>query len=63
MRVLISVLKMIPDSGSPDLIWWDEQSKKTVIVELTICFDTLFGNAAERKRAEYYVTRGAEITK
>ena len=34
----------------PDIIWWDEHSKRTVVVELTICFDTLFKQAAERKR-------------
>ena len=28
--------------------------KKTVIVALTICFDTLYGNAAERETAKYY---------
>ena len=28
--------------------------KKSVIVELTICFDTLLENVAERKRAAYY---------
>ena len=33
----------------PDIIWWDEHSKRTVVVELTICFDTLFKQAAERK--------------
>ena len=34
----------------PDIIWWDEHSKRTVVVELTICFDTLFKQAAERKK-------------
>ena len=30
----------------PDIIWWDELSKRTVIVEFTICFNTLFKQAA-----------------
>ena len=38
----------------PDIIWWDEHSKRTVVVELTICFDTLFKQAAERKRRKYF---------
>ena len=38
----------------PDIIWWDEHSKRTVLVELTICFDTLFKQAAERKRRKYF---------
>ena len=38
----------------PDIIWWDEHSKRTVVVELTICFDTLFKQAAERKKRKYF---------
>ena len=38
----------------PDIIWWDKLSKRTVIVELTICFNTLFKQAAERKRKKYF---------
>ena len=38
----------------PDIIWWDEHSKRTVVVELTICFDTLFKQASERKRRKYF---------
>ena len=38
----------------PDIIWWDEHSKRIVVVELTICFNTLFKQAAERKRRKYF---------
>ena len=37
----------------PDIVWWDNVSKKLRVVELTICFETSFENAAERKTIKY----------
>ena len=37
-----------------DIICWDKLSIRTAMVELTICFDTLFKQAAKRKRKKYF---------
>ena len=34
-------------------MWWDDTKKKLSLVELTICFETSFDGAAERKQAKY----------
>ena len=37
----------------PDVVWWDDTRKKMCLVELTICFESSFQNAAERKTIKY----------
>ena len=37
----------------PDIVWWDDTSRKLCMVELTVCFETLFNEAAERKTIKY----------
>jgi len=37
----------------PDLVWWDESSQKLWLAELTVCFETSFLEAAERKEVKY----------
>ena len=33
----------------PDIVWWDDQQKSLMFVELTISYETNFNDAAERK--------------
>ena len=35
--------------GEPDIIWWDELSKRSVLVELIICFDTISNRPPREK--------------
>ena len=44
---------IVPTSSRPDIVWWDDTKKKLNLVELTICFETSFDGAAERKQAKY----------
>ena len=44
---------IVPTSSRPDIVWWDGTKKKLSVVELTICFETSFDGAAERKQAKY----------
>ena len=37
----------------PDVVWWDDTRNKICLVELTICFESSFHNAAERKKIRY----------
>ena len=37
----------------PDLVWWDDSLKKIVLMELTVCFESSFQHAAERKTTKY----------
>ena len=37
----------------PDIVCWDEDQKKIVFVELTVCFETNFKAAADRKQEKY----------
>ena len=37
----------------PDIIYWDETAKKVSLIELTVCFDTLFEGAIKRKEDRY----------
>ena len=37
----------------PDIVWWDDSSKKILLIELTVCFESSFRQAAERKTAKY----------
>ena len=40
----------------PDLVWWNEAHKSITLVELTVCFETNFEEAAQRKTAKYLYT-------
>ena len=44
---------IIPTDLRPDLVWWDETHKSITLVELTVCFETNFVEAARRKTAKY----------
>ena len=37
----------------PDIVWWDDQQKSPMLVELTISYETNFDDAAERKEVMY----------
>ena len=42
-----------PTDLRPDIVWWDDNDKVVVMVELTIQFETSFEAAAERKESKY----------
>ena len=42
-----------PTNLRPDLVLWSDMKKRLYIVELTICFETSFDEAADRKRRHY----------
>ena len=44
---------IVPTDLCPDIVWWDDQLQRIVIVELTISFETSFKQAAERKALKY----------
>jgi len=37
----------------PDIVWWDDSHKQLWLAELTVCFETSFEEARERKEAKY----------
>ena len=44
---------IVPTDLRPDVVWWDHAAKKLCLVELTVCFETSFNEAAERKQVKY----------
>ena len=44
---------IVPTDLRPDIVWWDTANKSVCFAELTVCFETNFENAAERKTAKY----------
>ena len=44
---------IIPTDLRPDVVWWDDQGRRLVLVELTIPFETSFEAAVQRKRVNY----------
>ena len=44
---------IVPTTLRPDIVCWDDGKKRLLLIELTICFETSFDGAAERKRAKY----------
>jgi hypothetical protein len=44
---------IVSTSLRPDLVVWSDTSKKLCLVELTICYETGFEEAARRKRTRY----------
>ena len=37
----------------PDIVVWDDSTKEVCLVELSVCYDTLFQDAAQRKESRY----------
>jgi len=37
----------------PDIVWWNDNDQSVCLVELTVCYDTLFQEAATRKEHKY----------
>ena len=37
----------------PDIVWWDDSQKQLWLAELTVCFETSFEEARERKEVKY----------
>ena len=46
-------LHIVDTDLRPDLVWWDERHRYLHMVELTVCFESNFVEAAERKSAKY----------
>ena len=44
---------IIPTTQRPDVVWWDDSKKKLCLIELTVCFETSFNDARERKMVRY----------
>ena len=44
---------IVPTDLRPDIVWWDDQQKSLMLVELTISYETNFDDAAERKEVRY----------
>ena len=43
----------VPTDLRPDIVVWDDSTKEVYLVELTVCFDTLFEEAIQRKESRY----------
>ena len=54
---------IVPTDLRPDIVWWNDQLRRIVIVELTISFETSFKQAAERKALKYedVITRARSV--
>ena len=37
----------------PDIVWWDDDAKVVTMIEVTVPYDTLMEEAAERKTIKY----------
>ena len=46
-------LHIVSTDLRPDLVWWDEAHKSLILAELTVCFESNFEEAAQRKSAKY----------
>ena len=44
----------------PDIVMWSDLKKTVLLIELTVCFETNYAEARERKRNKYYSLK-AEI--
>ena len=47
-------LHITPTTLRPDMVLWDDGQKQLVIIELTVCFETSFEAAAEKKETKYH---------
>ena len=46
-------LHIVSKDLQPDLVSWDETHKSLILAELTVCFESNFEGAAQRKSAKY----------
>jgi hypothetical protein len=44
---------IVPTDLRPDIVWWDSSSRCVCLAELTVCFETNFDDAADRKTTKY----------
>ena len=44
---------IVPTDLKPDIAWWNSNSKSVCIAKLTVCFESNFVDAAERKTVKY----------
>ena len=42
-----------PTDLHPDIIWWDDTSRTITLIELTVCFESCFDDAKQRKEDRY----------
>ena len=49
----IHIIIIVPTDLRSDLVWWEDDARILYVVELTVCYETNFGEAAERKMAIY----------
>ena len=46
-------MHIVPTDLRPDLVWWEDDARVLYLLELTVCYETTFGEAAGRKMAKY----------
>ena len=44
---------IIPTDLRPDMVWWNDAEKSLNLMELTVCFESNFEDAAQRKLSKY----------
>ena len=44
---------IVPTDLRPVIVWWDDSRRRILLIELTICFESSFQHAAERKELKY----------
>ena len=44
-------IHIVPTDLRPDLVWWEDDARILYVVQLIVCYETNFGEAAERKMA------------
>jgi len=42
-----------PTDLHPDIVWWDDTSRTITLIELTVCFESCFDDAKQRKEDRY----------
>ena len=46
-------IHIVPTDLRPYIVWWNTQNRSLCLVELTVCFESNFEDAARRKTAKY----------
>ena len=46
-------LHITPTDHRPDMVWWNDTVKLLYLMELTVCFESNFDDAAQRKLSKY----------
>ena len=46
-------LHITPTDLQPDMVWWNDTVKSLYLMELTVCFESNFDDAAKRKLSKY----------